>query len=223
MYVEILFRIRTDPEEYLGRSSLERLRAFEFGYSFLRPTKAQSFVVDPILRDWIIRLYQPSFGVETMNAMSILQHLTTDEERAFCLFFSHLETVLAAHPEVFSKPELLERQDDGQPAPVSALIELIASRPKMYLPRLTPGCLRAFLDGYRLACVDRELFDCADLDGFEHWVRRQRSVNGISRWENAVLASFQGREEDAFAWSLRELKAYRESQGPPSERKFEEK
>ena len=91
----------------------------------------------------------------------------------------------------------------------------------MYLPRLTPGCLRVFLDGYRLACLEEGHFSCADLDGFEHWVRRQLSVRGMFRWEEAVLASFQGREEDAFAWSLRELKAYREGQGPLSERKIE--
>jgi hypothetical protein len=174
-----------------------------------------------MLRDWIIRLYQPSFGFETMNAISILQRLAGDEERAFSLFFGHLETVLAVHPEVFLKPELRERRSDEPPSPVSALLELVGRRPKMYLPRLTPGCLRVFLDGYRLACLDEGHSDCTDLDGFEHWVRKQRSVKGMFRWENAVLASFQGREEDAFAWSLHELKAYRESQGPPSERKFD--
>jgi hypothetical protein len=211
MYVEILYRVRTDPVEYLGCRSLERLAAFESGYSFLYPTRAQNFTVDPMLRNWIIRLYQPSFGFETMNAMSILQRLAADEESAFNLFFGHLETVLAAHPEVFLKPELREGRSDESPSPVSALLELVGGRPKMYLPRLTPGCLRAFLDGYRLACLDEGYSDCADLDGFEQWVRIQRGVTGMFRWENAVLASFQGREEDAFAWSLDNLKAYRKS------------
>jgi hypothetical protein len=221
MYVGILFMVRTDPVEYLGCRSLERLGTFEFGYSFLYPTKFQSFPVEPILRDWIIRLYQPSFGFETMNSMGILRLLVADEERAFSQFFEHLETVLAAHPEVLLRPEILERKSEKAIPPVSALLDLVNQRPRMYLPRLTPGCLRAFLDGYRLACLDEGHFDCADLDGFDHWVRRQRGVQGMFRWENAVLSSCQGREEDAFAWSLRELKAYRESRGPLSDLKFE--
>ena len=176
MYVGILFMVRTDPVEYLGCRSLERLGTFEFGYRFLYPTKFQSFPVEPILRDWIIRLYQPSFGFETMNSMGILRHLVADEERAFSQFFEHLDTVLATYPEVLLKPEILERKSKEPVPPVSALLDLVSQRPRMYLPRLTPGCLRAFLDGYRLACLHEGHFDCADLDGFENWVRRQRGA-----------------------------------------------
>lgn len=215
MFVEVLYRVQADPIEHLGCRSLVRLQAFEFGYSFLYPTKAKSYAIESTIHDWIIRLYQPSFG-EEMSAMWILQKVAHDDHRAFDLFFDHLNTVLSAHPEALLSPEVMEGRTVESPNPVSALLELLVKRPRMYLQRLNPGCLRAFLDGYRLACLEEGYFECADLDGFEHWVRRELNLKGMFRWENAALASFQGNEEDAFTWSLRELKAYRESRGAPS-------
>jgi len=91
----------------------------------------------------------------------------------------------------------------------------------MFLQTPAVGRLRAFLDGYSLAAMEEGHFDCVDLEGFEQWLRKKFDLKGMFRWENAVLARFQGDEANAFDWAARKLKAYRASKGPLSHRNYE--
>ena len=52
-------------------------------------------------------------------------------------------------------------------------------------------------------------------------MRRQLDPKGYFRWEEAILARFNGDEAGAFQWALRELRAYRASKGPLSTRRYE--
>ena len=96
----------------------------------------------------------------------------------------------------------------------------MTERPGSLLRRVSIGCLRAFLDGYSLAAMEGGFFECADLEGFEQWVRRHFGLRGMFRWEDAVLAQFGGDERVAFPWAVRELKAYRANKGPLSDRQY---
>ena len=58
------------------------------------------------------------------------------------------------------------------------------------------------------------------LDGFEQWVRQRLRVEGIFRWEDAILADYAGDQVAAFQGALQELKAYRMSKGPLSDRRY---
>lgn len=221
MLLEVLFRVHANPIEHLGRRSLDRLQAFETGYLLSQPEDARDYPFGRDFRQWVIQIYRPSSDVSAKNAYQVLQEVAPDEERAFDLFFEQLKAALAAHSDVLSNPNPLKGRGGEAPLSVSGFLEVLTNRPNMFLPKLAPGCLRAFLDGVRLASVEDGHFECADLDGFEHWVRRKLGLKGIFRWENAVLASFNQAEKEAFDWSLQELKAYRASLGPLSERKYE--
>lgn len=219
MIIDILFRIYADPIEYIGARSLERLSAFELGYG--RPPGANDFQVEDPLREWIIGIYQPTFGVGAMDAFWILRRISPNDQIAFELFFRHLEAVLAANSEILKNPKLIEASGSKPPPHLSCYLEMLEKRPGIYLPCATVGCLRAFLDGRRLALLDNRHFECADLDGFEHWIRKKLDLKGLFRWENVILQHFVGDDKRAFTWCLQELKAYRASIGPPSDRKFE--
>jgi hypothetical protein len=169
MLLDVLFRVHADPIEHLGCRSLARLEAFQTGYLFCHfhpPAEARDFPAEAPLREWLISLYQLT-GVGAMGSVKILHEVAPNDETAFDLFFKHLETVLAGHPEISRNPRILE--GSGEPAPpVSVLLEVLSSRPKTYLNRLSPGTLRALLDGARLGCLEQGHVGRADLDGFEH-------------------------------------------------------
>jgi hypothetical protein len=218
MYLEVLYRVRACPIAHLGRRSLTRLDAFHVGYSFFpQITKTKDYALSA-LRDWTVARYQPE-GAEAKDATQVLLDAAPDDECAFDLFFTALDAVTVGRPE---DPAPRERPaSEGEPLPASGYLDVLTSRPAMFLRRITVGCLRAFLDGYGLAAIEEGHAECLDLDGFEHWVRRQLYLKGYFRWEDAVLGRFNGDEAAAFQCALRELKAYRTSKGPISPRRYE--
>jgi len=222
MLLDVLNRIHADPLEYLGSRSLERLRAFEMGYGFFKSGKADYFKVEPALREWVLRTYQMSpDNMASLNAIGILQEIVLDEEQAFDLFFTHLASLLLACQEILLNPADRGNRGGKTPLPASGFLNTLTERPLAYLGRRNPRRLRAFLDGYRLACLDEGFLECRDLDGFEKWVGRKLRLRGGFRWENAVLERFQGQEKPAFEWCISKLKEHRASLGPLSERNHE--
>jgi hypothetical protein len=170
------------------------------------------------LRNWVLARYRPA-DAATKDATAILLEIAQDDdEQAFNLFFAALDAALASHADDL-KPG--RTGWDGEPLAASGYLDILGERPAMFLRRVSVGCLRAFLDGYSLAAMEEGFFECADLEGFEHWVRRQFNLKGLFRWEDAVLAQFGGNEGIAFPWAVRELKAYRASKGPLSDRRYE--
>ena len=131
----------------------------------------------------------------------------------------YLDSALACHPEKLRPSQRPEW--DGEPLPVSGFLDVLTERPRRFFRTLSVGCLRAFLDGYSLAALESGFFECADLEGFEHWVREHFDLKGMFRWENAVLARFGWNEEVAFPWATENLKAYRASKGPLCDRRYE--
>jgi hypothetical protein len=216
MLVDVLYMVRSDPKGHLGRRSLDRLRAFGDGYSQFQPFR-EFRGVGEALRNWILDLYRvDSDAVRTLNSYGILRRIAPDDESAFDLFFQSLDAVLAANPDLVKNPEMIGDRKGRAPLPVSSFLNTLTTHPYMLLGnRLEPGILRAFLDGYRLACLENGFIECADLDGFEHWIRRKLvGVRGVFRWENVVLSEFQGREEQACIWAIEELRNFRASLGP---------
>ncbi|HTB98405.1 MAG TPA: hypothetical protein VK716_15450 [Terracidiphilus sp.] len=218
MIVDVLFRIHADPLEYLGCRSLDRLIAYELGYG--RPSGSLDCPIEAAFREWIIKLYRPSFDSAAMDVFWILQRVAPSDEAAYELFFRHLETVLSMNTEIMhaSKPTEAASQE---PLDLSCFLDVLGERPGFYLPRVSVGCLRAFLDGKRLALIESNNAECNDLDGFDSWIRNRLSLKGLFRWENAVLQHFGGNESDAYPWCIQELKAFRKSIGPPSGRNLE--
>jgi hypothetical protein len=223
MLLEVLYRIRAAPIEHLGCRSLVRLKSFDLGYSFFPFTKAKDYsnAAFTALRDWVVSVYRPAFGTLEKSAIEILLNLAPDDGTAFDLYFSALDSVLSAHPEIPLNLSDHVVPKGGTPYPVSGFLNVLTERPLMFLPVLSVGCLRAFLDGYNLAAMEEGHFECLDLEGFEHWVRTRYTVQGMFRWENVILSRCRGDERCAVDAALEELKAYRASKGPLSERNFE--
>jgi hypothetical protein len=153
------------------------------------------------------RYYAPAMGTTEM-----LRRIAGDEDRAFDLFFEELDLFLVAHPGATQREPA--RFVNLAPVPVSADLEYLAERPLMYLPEMSVGCLRAELDGHGLAASEDGHPECSDLDGFDHWVRKELGLKGLFRWENAIVREHCGDEAAAYSWAAKELKAYRLSNGP---------
>ena len=111
-------------------------------------------------------------------------------------------------------------EGNPEPLPCSGFLDVLEERPGMFAPA-SVRCLRAFLDGYGLAAAEEGHLECLDLEGFEHWVRKRLAIKGMFRWEQAILANFDGRELDAYAWAIKELKEFRSTKGPMSDRRYE--
>ncbi len=223
MLLDVLFTVRADPREHLGCRSLDRLQAFERGFGLFHPFR-EFEGVETALRDWIISLFQIDSGtITTLNSYGIIQRIAPNDQEAFDLFFQDLDAVLGANSHLIKNPKSVGDRRGQSPLPVSGFLNVLTTRPRMLLGnRLAPGILRAFLDGYRLACLENGFFECADLDGFEHWIRRKLpGIRGMFRWENVVLAQFQGREEEAYSWAIQELQCFRASLGAPNQRDYE--
>jgi hypothetical protein len=150
-----------------------------------------------------------------MSAISIIREVAASDELAFDLFFHVLDLSLAAHPEILLRPLDRGVSSSESPLPVSGFVHVLTERPLMFLPSLSVGCLRAFLDGYRLAAMEERHLECLDLEGFEHWVRQQLDLKGFFRWETAALSRFKGAEVKAFNWAVNELKSFAASRELP--------
>jgi hypothetical protein len=222
MLLDVLFRVQSDPMEHLGCRSLMRLEAFETGYSFCHlhsPPNTRRFRVEALLRKRLIDAYQLT-NVETKSAICILLQVSPNDEAAFDLFYKHVKAVLAEHPEIMENPVLVEAHPEPSP-PVSVLLDVLTACPRMYLRKLSPGMLRALLDGARLGCLDQGQTERADLDGFSKWVRNKlHNWTGIQRWENAIFSNVKSPEGAAFEWAVQEMKEYRKSKGPLSDWHF---
>lgn len=219
MYIEVLYRVRASPLVHLGCQSLTRLDAFHRGYGlFSRITEAEDYDVLDELRAWVLARYRPK-NAETKDAVHILLDIAQDDQRAFDLFFAALDGVIASHPDGLKPREKAVRSGE-EPLPASGFLDVLAERPWMFLRRKSVGCLRAFLDGYGLAAEEEGYRDCKDLDGFEQWVRQRLRLQGLFRWEDAILTANAGDEAAAFQQALKELKAYRMSKGPLSDRRY---
>lgn len=220
MLLEVLYRIKAAPIEHLGCRSLVRLEAFHTGYGLFPFKKAKDFSFEAF-RDWVLVLYRPTFGTASMSAIRIVRRLASSDDYAFDLFFDALDSALAANPDVLVKPLDRGFLTSEPPLPVSSFLDILTKRPMMFLPNSSASCLRAFLDGYCLAAMEEDHFECLDLDGFEHWVREKLDLTGMFRWEDAVLSCLRGSEADAFYWALTELKNFRASKGPLPDRVYE--
>jgi hypothetical protein len=211
MYLEVLNRIRAAPIEHLGCRSVIRLDAFNLGYSAVAGiTKMSRLSLEPEpLVDWI----RGRYGLEetTLGVFQLLRRIAQNDERAFDLFFTELDAFIGSHPDVVNMVESAALRDTF--APASSLLHGFSDRPAMYLTPVTVGGLRAAVDGYSLAAIEEGQRECADLEGFEHWVRNKFALKGYFRWENAVLAQLGGNESAAFEWAVKELKAYHANGG----------
>jgi hypothetical protein len=216
MNIERLFRLRAAPEEHLGGKSLTRLEAFERGYEMFmkEPEPADSALA---FRDWVVACYDPG-SQTTLSASEILLKVTHDDERAFELFFDALDSAIA-RKLVNPGSEVCGPKEE--PLPSSGFLNALGVRPYLFLPRLSSGCLRAFLDGYSLAAIEHDRTECCDLDGFEQWTRVLFNLKGYFRWDKAFATAYAGDEVKAFERALSELKAYRTSKGLPNIRDYE--
>jgi hypothetical protein len=135
--------------------------------------------------------------------------IASADAAAFDLFFRELDFVMNCSSEapVIEPPIVTGRRQSAS----WFLNTIMADRPAMYLSQVTVGALRAALDGYMLAAWEEEDLEAADLEGFEHWVRRKFSLKGLFRWENIVLVRLASREPEAYRWAIDELNAYRSS------------
>jgi len=221
MLLQVLYRVRVSPIEHLGCRSLRRLEAFQTGYTLFPFTRTKDYDCESTLREWVIRQYQPSFATGAKGAVWILSEIAQDDEAAFELFFQALDLALISYPSAWSSFFPREIPAGFQPIPLSGFLNVLTSRPLSLLRTLSVGNLRAFLDGYRLAALEEGHLECLDLEDFEHWVRRQLELKGMFRWENAISADCQGQEPKAYEWAIRELKAFRATQGPLSDRNYE--
>jgi hypothetical protein len=184
------------------------LDAFHLGYSaFAGITRAKLFDVRPLLRESVLKRY--GLGENTLGVFQLISQIASDDQAAFDLFFTELDVASLSHSEF---PEVRgSRSDTFTLEPASSFLGAFSSRPSMYLTPVTVGGLRAALDGYSLAAVEEGHSECADLDGFERWVRDQFMLKGLFRWENAILTQFLGDQNEAFQWAVKELKAYHAS------------
>ena len=206
----VLFRVETAPEIHLGRPSLSRLVAFETGYeSFAGTGSFAGFRYYDFLRNWLVERYGPQSMAQ--GPIQILQRIANDDERAFHLFFRELAAAIAATGKPAPAPAAGQKLT---PYPASAYLRSMAKRPALYFGRPTVSRLRAFLDGYCLAAEEAGHLECLDLDGFEHWVRKQLDLKGMFRWEEALIAVYDGDDAAAYNLGLRSLREYRETKGP---------
>jgi hypothetical protein len=211
IYLDVLRRIRAAPMVHIGGPSLRRLTAFHFGYCWFRPDReSEDSSILGDFQDWINERYQ--FDTNAMGAVEMLRRIAETEERAFGLFFEDLDVFLLGHPTALQRNPA--RVLNVEHAPASANLDLLAERPRMYLPEASVGCLRAHLDGYSLAAVEDGHPECSDLEGFEHWVRKEFDLKGLFRWEAAALKEYSGDEHSAYSWAVQALKAFRASKGP---------
>ena len=218
--LEVLYRVRAAPTEHLGCKSLARLDVFHLGYSLFPFTIARDVKFDEF-REWVIKQYRPSFGTAAMSASMILRNIVQDDARAFDVFFEALDSALAAHPGALSRSVVPRELNDQPPVPASAFLDALTEWPAMFLQPPSVGALRSFLDGYCLAAMEEGHFECLDLEGFEHWVRKELDLKGLFRWENAVITRFLGNEGRALEWALKGLKSYRLSKGALSGTRYE--
>ena len=221
MLLDVILRVQANTIEHLGARDLERLRAFEMGYTLAQPVGSSNYPFEDTFRYWVIEAYKPTFNVSNLSAYTILQVVAPDMEDAFSAFFFQLDRALEAHEAIWSKGVPLKKHLTEAPLPVSAYLQALTKRPGMFLPRTSPGCLRAFLDGVRLARIDEGQPQYADLDNFEPWIEEKLNLRKVSRWENAVQAHFASHEREAFNWALQELKQFRATLGPLPEKHYE--
>jgi hypothetical protein len=219
-YLDVLYRVRAAPLTHLGAPSLLLLEAFHDGYSRFslgRGKEAYSFY--PHFRDWIIKRYGVHGG--TLGIGQILRRIAESDEVAFALFFQELDVALAVESSGLCRREPFTWEGEPKPLPCSGFLDVLGERPYMFLPATSVRCLRAFLDGYGLAAAEDDCLECLDLEGFEHWVRKRLDIKGSFRWEDAILANFDGREPEAYGWAIRELKEFRSTKGPLTDRRYE--
>ena len=213
--LELLYLLKAAPEANLGRRALVLLEAFHSGYGrFAAAQDRTTYAFHPTFRDWIIDRYRVDAG--TMSECQILRRVAGSDERAFDLFFEELAAALAAHPDRLRRVESISQE--GEPLAVGGFLDALSDRPYMFLPSVSVSCLRAFIDGYRLAAIEENRPECLDLDGFEDWVRKKLGLRGFFRWEHAFLMHCDLDEGRAWAWAIRELKAFRAGQGPINSR-----
>ena len=53
------------------------------------------------------------------------------------------------------------------------MLNALEEMPPFFVLIPTVECLRAYINGYYLGAAERGYFDCLDLDGFEHWLRKK--------------------------------------------------
>jgi len=209
-YLDVLRRIQAAPSEHLGRRSFAKLCSFHFGYSCFRPNRmAQDSSFLQIFREWLVARYD--FDTVAMSMEDMLTAVAESDERAFELFFNDLESFFLANPSAVKRKSV--RFIHMQPIPASAEICRLAQRPPLFFPDESVGRLRAHLDGYALAAIESGNESCSDLEGFEHWVRKQLGLKGLFRWEHAILQHFHGDQRSAFHWAMEGLQSFCEARG----------
>ena len=205
IYLDMLRRVRAAPGTHIGGRSLLRLRAFHFGYSWFRPDLESELFPGREFRDWIAERYH--FPTQAMSAGEMLGDLAESDEHAFELFFQELESFMTAYPASFERKPA--RFLNKELVPVSAWLDMLVERPAMYLPRESADCLRAHLDDYALASLEVGHPECADLQGFDLWLRAEMDLKGYFRWDSIFVKRCRGDEKLACRCAIESLRAYR--------------
>jgi hypothetical protein len=213
--MEFLFRIKADPFAHLGRKSLLALIGYYLGYTGYRHGQETVPEWRGALRNSLQDRYgeqEPSQGPER-----ILMSLAGSDERAFDLFFEELRVADSAMGSSISRASVV--RSTVEPRPVSTYLENLRDKPAMYFGTTSVTMLRGFVDGYSLAADEDGRSDCADLSGFESWLRNLLQLRGAFRWESFFLAAHSFRDEAAFDAAMSSLLAFRDDSSRKEGRK----
>jgi hypothetical protein len=210
IYLDVLRRVRAAPEVHIGGRSFLRLRAFHFGYCWFRPDRESEIAMIDEFRNWIAGRYD--FETASVSAGDMLAEAAESDERAFDLYFDELDAFQVAYQTSFEKRPA--RFLNKQIVPVSAWLDVLAERPTMYLPRESPECLRAYMDGYVLASLEAGHPECSDLEGFDLWIRKELGLRGYFRWESVFAKRCGGDERLGYKYAIESMREFRASKGP---------
>lgn len=214
-YFFMLKEVREHSVELLGAVSLERLEAFTSGWSVAEThyghgpynLVGESEYFREFQRHLTTKYGLPEMG--TAGHCSVLRLVSSGDEAAFHLYFQELDLFPKSKPD----PQRGNRVKTGI-CPFNQMMDYICEKPPLYLGIRSVTRLRAYLDGYAYGA--KKLRPGIKLDPdmaeFEVWLRERERMPASIRWERLALACVFDDETHAFAYFVKNYKAWRSSQ-----------
>lgn len=206
-YESLLYRIRENPIEHLGRRSINEIQSYFFGYGVARQFWQQPKVSYRISRERFREWLDSKVHLCRQNMESLCLLLTDDESQAFDLYFELYDSALEECKKDLTICNQVQKPINSEKVKKSStLIEFILQSPFKERPAMYFGNYRwitslwAMCNGFIWAEKDMGIENSSDamnLELFQFWLDERYPIAKSRNWDR--LFDFLGLHSNSSA------------------------
>lgn len=176
--ISLLQEIRKNPQKYISRPRLDRLKNFVQSYEGALSSS------EPLFFKNFNEYLQECYGQNrSIVGLDLLRINSIHEEIAFDRFYEYFDRFL----ESGYKSKAKERLMDSKIWEIPELLQIFREKPRLCFGYPTVACLKAYLDGYIYCHTERDPNYEHCMTGFDEFVMKKYGMETLHDWGETIL------------------------------------